>query len=60
MFTYIRPVKRNIKIINGIKAPAKGFGLVIVKTPKNNYYATMSIILYATKTTKYNKPNWTQ
>ena len=33
MFTYIRPVTCNEKYINGIKAPAKVFGLVIIKIP---------------------------
>ena len=34
MLTYIRSVKFNVKIINGIKSPAEGFGIVIVKIPK--------------------------
>ena len=36
MFSYIRPVKYHVKILNGSKAPEKGFGLVIIKTPKTN------------------------
>ena len=36
MFAYIRPVKCNVQIINGSKALAKGFGLVIIKIPKTN------------------------
>ena len=34
IFTYIRPVKCNVQIVNVNKSPAKGFGLVIVKNPK--------------------------
>ena len=30
MFTYIRPVKCNVKILNGRKTPAKVLGFVIV------------------------------
>ena len=36
MFSYIRPIKFNVKILNGSKALAKCFGLVIIKTPKTN------------------------
>ena len=36
MFTYIRPVKCNVKIINVSKSPAKGFGLAIIKIPNTN------------------------
>ena len=36
MFTYIRPVKCNIQIINGSKSPEKGFDLVIITPPQNN------------------------
>ena len=36
MLIYIRPVKCNKKIINGSKAPAKRFGLVIINVPKKN------------------------
>ena len=34
MFTYIRPGKFNVQIINDRKSPEKGFGLVIIKIPK--------------------------
>ena len=34
MFTHIIPVRRNIQINNGSKAPVKGFGLFIIKIPK--------------------------
>ena len=34
MFTYIRPEKWNVQILNGRKSPTKSFGLVIVKIPK--------------------------
>ena len=34
MFTYSRPVKCNVKILNVRKYPAKVFGLVIIKIPK--------------------------
>ena len=34
IFNYIRTIKCNVQILNGRKAPAKCFGLVIVKTPK--------------------------
>ena len=34
MLTYIRPVKCNVKMFNDSKAPAKGFGLFIIKIPK--------------------------
>ena len=36
MIAYIRPVQCNVQILNDSKAPAKGFGLVIIKTPKTN------------------------
>ena len=36
MFTYIRPVRYNVQIINVSSAPTKGFGLVIIKIPKKN------------------------
>ena len=36
MFTLIIPVKCNIKILYDNKAPAKSFGLAIVKIPKTN------------------------
>ena len=36
MFTYIRPVKCNVKIINGRASPSEGFGFVIIKIPKTN------------------------
>ena len=36
MLTYTRPVKCNVKIINVRKAPAKGFGLVIITPPPKN------------------------
>ena len=35
-FAYIRPVKRSVQIINARKYPAKGFELVIIKTPNKN------------------------
>ena len=34
MFTYIRPVKYNVQMINVRKSPAKGFGLIIIKPLK--------------------------
>ena len=36
MFTYIIPVKCNVKIIKVRRYPAKGFGLVIIKKPKTS------------------------
>ena len=36
MFTYIRPVKCNVQIITGSKAPTKDFGLVIIIITKVN------------------------
>ena len=36
MFAYIIPVKCNVQIINGIKAPEKVFGLGIIKIPKTS------------------------
>ena len=36
MFTCIRPVKFNVQIINGSKAPVNGFVLFIIKNPKIN------------------------
>ena len=36
MFTYIKPVKFNVKRFNIKKSPAKGFGFVTVKIPKTN------------------------
>ena len=34
LFAYTRTVQCNVKVLNGSKAPAKGFGLVITTTPK--------------------------
>ena len=34
MFTYIRPVKWNVHILNGSKYSAKGFGFAIINIPK--------------------------
>ena len=36
IFTYIRTVEYNVKILNGRKSPAKGFGLFTIKPPKTN------------------------
>ena len=36
MFTYIRPAKFNVKILNGRKSLANVFGLVILKIPRTN------------------------
>ena len=36
MFTYIRPVKCNVQVINGSTASETGFGLVVIKIPKTN------------------------
>ena len=36
MFNYIRPVKCNVKILNGSIDSEKVFGLVIIKNPKIN------------------------
>ena len=36
LFSYIIPVQCNLKIDNNRKSPAKGFGIVIIKTPKKN------------------------
>ena len=36
IFTYIIPVKCNVQIINGRKAPEKGFGIVMVYITKTN------------------------
>ena len=36
IFTYLRPVQFNVQILNGIKSPGKGFGLVAIKIPKAN------------------------
>ena len=56
MITYIWPVECNVQIIRGRKDPSKGFGLVIIKTPKSKYnYITLAIIIRATKPTKQNK-----
>ena len=52
MFNYIRPVKYNVKILNGRKAPTRGIGLVMIKTPKRK------IIIPLWKT--YYKPQNTQ
>ena len=35
-FSYIRSVKCSAQILNGRRFPAKGLGLVIIKTPKTN------------------------
>ena len=55
VFTYIRPVKCNVQISNGSKAPAKVFGLVVVTFQNNHHYTTLAIIIYTTKPTKHNK-----
>ena len=56
MFTYIRPVKCSVKILNGRKSPAKYFVLVTVFFFKNkHYYTTMAVILYDTKRKNHNK-----
>ena len=58
VFAYIRPVKCNVQILNDRKSPIQVFGLVIIKIPKKNHnYATLDIILYATKPTKHNESN---
>ena len=36
LFAYIRPVQYNVQTLNVSKAPAKVFGIVIMKTPKTN------------------------
>ena len=36
MFAYIKPVKCNVQIINGSKAPAKGVRIFIINPPKTN------------------------
>ena len=36
ILTYIRPIKCNVKILNDRKAPGKGFGILIIKTPNTN------------------------
>ena len=36
LFSYIRPVKCNVQILNGSKYTSKSFGLVIIKKPKTN------------------------
>ena len=36
IFTYTRPVKCNVQILNGRKYSANGFGLVKIKIPKTN------------------------
>ena len=41
IFNYIRPVKCNVKILNGRKSPEKGFGLVIVKTIKSRIITSL-------------------
>ena len=52
MFTYIRPVKCNVHIINGRNPPAKVFGLVIIKIPKQTSLYHCNHNIYATKPTK--------
>ena len=52
--------KLYVHIINGIKYPATGFGLVVKRIPKNHRYTALTILLYATKSTKHNKSNCTQ
>ena len=36
MITYIRLEKYIVQILNGVKAPAKGFGIVNIKIAKIN------------------------
>ena len=46
ILTYIRPIKCNVKILNDIKAPVKGFGLVVIKPPKTNIIITLCTSYY--------------
>ena len=48
MFSYICPVKWNLQILNGIKSPAKGVGIVIIKHQNKLYYSNLDNIIYAT------------
>ena len=46
ILTYIRTVKSIVQIINGIKAPAKGFGLVIIIMYKTSLYHSSHHIIW--------------
>ena len=46
MFSYIRPVKFNVQIINGRKSPENVFGLVIIKIPKTNIITPLFLSYY--------------
>ena len=46
MLTYIRLVKFNVFIPNRSKSPVKGFGLVVVKTPKTNIIIPLWLSYY--------------
>ena len=46
MFTYIRLVKFNVQILNGSKSPAKGFGIIMVKTPKTSIIKPLCPLYY--------------
>ena len=60
MFTYKRPLQYDVQILNGSKAPAKGFGLVMVKIPKTNIIMPLWPSYYIKKNIKHNNSNWTQ
>ena len=55
MFIYIIPVKFNVKILNFIKDPARGFSLVIIKIPKTDIIIPLWTLYYMPQNTYKNK-----
>ena len=53
MFTYIRPVKCNVKILNSSKDPSKVIGIVIIKIPKSNIIITFWPTYYIAQNRQY-------
>ena len=52
IFTYIRPVKCNVQILNSRKSPAKRFGFVIIKIPKTNIIIPLQPSYYMLQNTR--------
>ena len=48
-FTYTRPVKYNVQILNDSKAPAKRIPCCNKNSKNKHHYTTLAIILYATE-----------
>ena len=46
MFTYIRPVKCKVQLLNYRKSPVNVFGIVVIKIPKTNIIIPLWISYY--------------